>query len=216
MEQAIKTATGAKAKTKPIEAASQEQRLVDVSPEEFAQVKTNPQVLRQVVLGYLANQHRSTAHTKTRGNVSGGGRKPWRQKGTGRARTGSTRNPIWRSGGIVFGPSNRRNYGHALPARLRRQALSSALALKAKAGKLKLLELSEPLTRARDVKSQLPQLYSMRRVLLIVPNEKFKAAFRNLPNIFPVIGSRINALDILSAQNVVFINDTYKKVKGRF
>lgn len=215
MNQAINTQAKTKAKANSEEEASPSLQLVEVPFQEFAKVKVNPQVLRQIALGYLANQHRSTANTKTRGEVSGGGRKPWRQKGTGRARTGSIRNPIWRGGGIIFGPSNRRNYHYVLPARLRRQALSSALVLKAKAGRLKTLKLAGPLTKTRDIKAQLPQIYSLRKVLLVIPDSRFKLAFKNLPNVVPMVSSRINALDILSFQNIVFVNDTYKEIRKR-
>src|SRR5690606_13420335 len=85
----------------------------------------------QVVRGYDANRRAPRAHTKTRGEISGGGRKPWKQKGTGRARAGSTRSPLWRKGGTVFGPRSTRNYAVTLPAKLRLRALALALNLRA-------------------------------------------------------------------------------------
>lgn len=215
MNQTAKAKTRAKNQAETPAETADVSRLTDIPASDFAESGTNSKVLRQVIVGYLANQQRSTAQTKTRGKVSGGGRKPWRQKGTGRARTGSIRNPIWRGGGIIFGPSTDKNHSHILPAKWRRQSLASALLLKAKAGKLKMLKLNSPLTKTKEVKIRLPELYGLRRVLLVVPDAKFKTPFKNLPNIHPIMNSRVNALDILSAHHVVFINDTYKLIKDR-
>src|SRR5690606_18727326 len=112
-------------------------------------VEANEALVHQAVVRYLANQRQGTASTKTRGEVSGGGRKPWRQKGTGRARHGSIRSPIWVGGGTVFGPKPR-DYRQAMPKKARRAALRSALSSKVAAGEflvLDELQLAQPKTR---------------------------------------------------------------------
>ncbi|RLC37924.1 50S ribosomal protein L4 [candidate division Kazan bacterium] len=186
-----------------------------ISPADFTNVRINRSMLRQVILSYQANQRRGLASTKTRGLVRGGGRKPWRQKGTGRARTGSIRNPIWRGGGTIFGPSSRRNHSQAIPGRLKQQALAAALYIQAKANKLKILRMEAPITKAKDVAKLYPQVLILRKVLLVVPDASLRAGFSNFPNICSVLASRINALDVMAAHNIIFVNDAYDKVKGR-
>src|SRR5690554_6321990 len=129
-------------------------------------------LIHQAVLAHLANRRQGTHSTKTRGEVSGGGRKPWRQKGTGRARQGSIRSPLWRHGGIVFGPKPR-EYGFTIPRKARRLALKSALSAKLRDGQVVVLEqlrLSEPKTRA--MVSVLDGLKVKGRKSLIIMGEK--------------------------------------------
>ncbi|NLY30171.1 MAG: 50S ribosomal protein L4, partial [Firmicutes bacterium] len=121
---------------------------LELNDEIFA-APVNTGLMHQAVVMYLANQRRGTAATKTRAAVSGGGRKPWRQKGTGRARHGSIRSPIWVGGGVTFGPQPR-DYRLAMPKKARRQALKSALSSKVAAGSLIVvdeLKFDEPKTR---------------------------------------------------------------------
>jgi large subunit ribosomal protein L4 len=111
--------------------------------------EVKPHLIHDVVLWQLANRRAATAKTKTRSEVSGGGVKPWKQKGTGRARAGTNRSPLWRHGGVVFGPNNR-NYAIKLPKKVRKQALCSALSLKTSENLLKVVDtinLEEPKTR---------------------------------------------------------------------
>src|SRR5688572_6392543 len=106
----------------------------------FGVVPKNHELLKAAYVAYLANGRTSAGNTKTRGLVRGGGRKPWKQKGTGRARFGSTRNPIWRGGGIVFGPTGNENYSHKLQTNTKRQAIRQALSVSSEAGKVIVLE----------------------------------------------------------------------------
>src|SRR5665213_2962161 len=126
------TKTGNKSTT----AIKLDKSVFDVMPE-------NHELLKAAYVAYLANGRENLAVTKTRGLVRGGGRKPWRQKGTGRARFGSSRNPIWRGGGIVFGPTGLENYSHKLPLAQKRQAIRQALSMAANEGKLKVIETFE-------------------------------------------------------------------------
>src|SRR5206468_2769577 len=139
----------------------------------------------QVVRMQLANRRRGTASTKTRGEVSGGGRKPWRQKGTGRARQGSIRSPLWRGGGIALGPKPR-DYTYRVPKKVRRAALCSALSLKVREGLLKVvsrLELPEPKTKR--MVGLLKDLGVARRVLILLADDNLNVqlAARNLPDV---------------------------------
>jgi len=111
--------------------------------------EVKPHLIHDVVIWQRANKRAATAKTKTRSEVSGGGKKPWRQKGTGRARAGTNRSPLWRHGGVIFGPNNR-NYTKDLPKKVRKQALCSALSLKTGENMLKVvdsLEFAEPKTK---------------------------------------------------------------------
>src|SRR6266498_4787856 len=108
-------------------------------------VHANPELIQQAVTTALANRRAATAHTKDRSEVSGSGKKPWRQKGTGNARAGSIRSPLWRGGGVTFGPTNVRNYTKRLPQKMRQLALAMALSSKVKAHSVLALTSLEPL-----------------------------------------------------------------------
>lgn len=114
-------------------------REVELADAVFA-AKVSKATVQRVVVAAQANKRLSTAHTKTRGEVSGGGKKPWKQKGTGRARHGSTRSPIWRKGGVVFGPLKERNYEKQVPASMRKNALRSVLSDKVAAGSFLIID----------------------------------------------------------------------------
>lgn len=186
-----------------------------VSADDFSSVKPHRSVLRQVVLGLQANQHRATADTKTRGEVRGGGKKPWRQKGTGRARVGSSRTPVWRKGGIVFGPSTLRNYAHTLPVALKRQALATALALKAQSGQLHRATLTGSIDKTKTAIQAVPEILALPSVLLVFPDLAYSKAFRNISHVHPMFVSRVSALDIAQHAHIVFVNDAYDQLKSR-
>lgn len=119
-------------------------------PESVFSVPWNPDLVHQVAISLDANRRRPWAHTKDRGEVSGGGKKPWKQKGTGRARAGSTRSPIWKGGGVTFGPSKERSYEKKINKKMRRQALFSTLSKKLKDGEVKIIDsfsLTAPKTK---------------------------------------------------------------------
>lgn len=152
-------------------------------PPEIFYARVNERLLSQVATMYAANKRRGTASTKTREEVSGGGKKPWRQKGTGRARAGSTRSPIWRGGGIVFGPHPKDYYAH-IPAQLKRQALISALSSKNSKNKLMVVDsinLAKPKTKEWFHILEALKL-DERKTLCVLsePNEDTKRAARNL------------------------------------
>jgi large subunit ribosomal protein L4 len=169
-------------------------------------ITVNGAVLHQAVVRQLASARQGTHDTKTRGEVRGGGRKPYRQKGTGRARQGSIRSPQWRGGGTVFGPTPR---SHALdmPRKQRRLALRSALAAKAQDGVIQVVETldyTEPKTRL--LAAFLDQAGAGRRVLLVVAehSDNLELSARNIPQLKVVLASNVNVRDVLIAETLIF------------
>jgi len=186
-----------------------------VSADALQGVKLSPQVLREVVLALQANQQHSTAHTKTRGQISGGGRKPWRQKGTGRARVGSSRSPLWRGGGITFGPSKLKNYQQKATPRLRRQALLAALRLKAESGQMAVIALSPALAKTKAALKELANVLISAPALIVTTEANFTRPLRNLAGVRLTSVNRLNALDIIRYRQIIFVNDAYTALKGR-
>jgi large subunit ribosomal protein L4 len=189
---------------------------VTVSDRAFgAEVKGH--LFHQVVRMQLANRRRGTASTKTRGEVSGGGRKPWRQKGTGRARQGSIRSPLWRGGGIALGPQPR-DYSYWLPKKVRRAALCSALSLKVREGLLKVvnrIDLPEPKTKR--MVGLLKDLGVEKRVLILLAdnNVNVQLAARNLPDVKVLSVAGVNTYDLLYYDYIVCPQDALAKLQER-
>ena len=168
-----------------------------------APVKTH--LLHEVVRMQLANRRQGTTQTKGRSDVSGGGKKPWKQKGTGRARAGTTRSPLWRHGGTTFGP-HPRDYGYLVPKAVRRQALCGALTAKAEAGAIRLLEslsLEKPSTKA--VRTLLQGVGASGKALLVLPgrDEVLEKSVRNLPDVRVLTVQGLNVYDILKADTLI-------------
>ncbi len=166
----------------------------------------NNELLKQAYVAYLANGRKNLAVTKKRGEVRGGGRKPWKQKGTGRARFGSTRNPIWRGGGITFGPTGEENYSHKLTTAAKRSALRQALSLAAKDSRVKVIETFECKDgKTAETKKLLEKLDANRNVLLVVSNKDdlVERATRNLSFVKAVNAKYLNVYDIVNADSVI-------------
>jgi large subunit ribosomal protein L4 len=181
---------------------------LDLAPEVF-EITPNESVMHQALVRQLANGRQGTHDTKNRSEVRGGGRKPWRQKGTGRARQGSIRSPQWEGGGVVFGPTPR-SYAQDMPRKQRRLALRSALSAKAAAGELTVLEsfeLDAPRTRA--VVELLETLNAGKRVLLVLGshNEMLERSARNVPHVRVILASNLNVRDLLVAETVLITRD---------
>lgn len=169
----------------------------------------------EVVKMQLANRRAGTASTKTKGNVSGGGIKPWKQKGTGRARSGSTRSPVWRHGGTVFGP-HPRDYSYKLPKKVMKDALRNALALRLKEGKLTVIEsieLSEPRTKSAV---ELLNRYNLDNALIVIEgeNRNLELAVRNLKDFQVQRTGGLNVYDILNYDNLVMTRSALEKVEA--
>lgn len=162
-------------------------------------------VMHQALLRQLANARLGTSNTKTRADVSGGGKKPWRQKGTGRARQGSIRAPHWRKGGIVFGP-HPRSYAQAMPRKMRRMALRSALSAKAAEEQIIVvqdLNLDEP--KAKVMRQVVDNLAGGGSALILLPerNETVELSARNLPDVKTLRAHYLNVRDLLTYDYVV-------------
>jgi large subunit ribosomal protein L4 len=175
----------------------------------FGVAPTNHELLKQVYTAYLANGRTNNAVTLKRGQVSGGGRKPWKQKGTGRARFGSTRNPIWRGGGIAFGPSGEENYTLAINVKAKRLAIRQALSLAADAGKIIVVEdIASKEGKTAEIAGLLTKVGATRRTLLIVDNktDELVRATANLGDVKLVQAKYVNVYDALNADSIVITN----------
>ena len=172
----------------------------------FAIMPENHELLKAAYVTHLANGRQNLAVTKTRGLVSGGGKKPWRQKGTGRARFGSSRVPIWRGGGITFGPTGQENYSLKLPLQQKRQAIRQALSMSADEGKLKIIETFEcKAGKVKDTVKLLSKIEAKGTVLIAVSvkDELVQRATANLPAIKAVDVKYLNVFDIMNADTIV-------------
>ncbi len=169
----------------------------------------------EVVKMQLANRRRGNASTKTRGEVSGGGVKPWKQKGTGRARSGSTRSPIWRHGGTVFGP-HPRDYSYSVPKKVRREALKSALRLRVKDGGIRVvdtLELGEAKTKTA---LSILKAMNLDSALVVTEgiNKNLELAVRNLKDFKVVRAGGINVFDVLKYKGLLITKEALAKVEA--
>lgn len=200
--------TYTKAGTKATTAAKLDKAVFAVMPE-------NHELIKEAYIAYLANGRENLAQTKTRGLVRGGGRKPWKQKGTGRARFGSSRNPIWRGGGITFGPTGEENYKHRMHTTAKRQAIRQALSLAADSGKLIVLEdLKVKENKTAEAAKLFTKVGVTRSALVVVADktDELVRSTRNLQNIKLVQARYINVYDVMNADHIVITNDALKAV----
>jgi large subunit ribosomal protein L4 len=185
--------------------------MADTTPKTVALPKTsfgveveNHELLKVAYDAYLSNSRQASATTLKRGEVSGGGKKPWKQKGTGRARFGSSRNPIWRGGGIVFGPSGNENYTKKLSTTSKRVAVKQALSLANKAKKITVGEVKTT-GKTSEVVKYLADNKFARRTLIVV-DEKSPELLRatgNIQNVKVVRSTYLNVFDVLNADHIV-------------
>jgi large subunit ribosomal protein L4 len=185
-------------------------------PEVF-RTRVNEHLLYEAVKQYRAGSRRGTHATKNRALVSGSGRKPWRQKGTGRARVGETRTPLWRHGGTVFGPQPR-DYSYDMPKKARAAALRSALSKRAQDGGLKVVDhfdLETPKTKA--LKAILVQLGADGKTLLVdhKPADNLVLSGRNIPGLKVVDSTQVNVYDVLDCETVLVSQEGLTKLEER-
>ena len=177
--------------------------------------KINKYLVHQVVKRYLAGKRRGTASTKNRSEVRGGGAKPWRQKGTGRARAGTIRSPIWVGGGIVFGPTPR-DYSFSLPKKMKTAALKSVLSNKAKNNEIIILEkLSLEKNKTKKMVEILENLKAFKKPLVIIGKEdkKIEQAIRNIKDAMVLPVSKINSYDLLNQGKIIFTKEALKQIE---
>jgi large subunit ribosomal protein L4 len=184
--------------------------------EEIFAVKTRPHLLHQTVVMQLANRRAGTAATKSKGFISGGGKKPWRQKGTGRARAGSIRSPIWVGGGTTFGP-HPRDYSYRMPRRARREALLSALSLKRRDGKLIVVDKFELEEGKTKIMCQALAELKVISALIVISqaDEKIERSARNLPQVKVLRVDGLNVYDLLRYEHLVLTEGALKLLEER-
>lgn len=186
--------------------------------DEVFQAPVRPHLFYEVVKWQLAKRRRGTHSTKTRAEVSGGSRKPWPQKHTGRARHGSIRSPIWRKGGVVFGPKPR-DYEYNLPKRVRKEALKSALSMRFKEGKVIVLdEFRLPEIKTKKFVEAMEKLGLKEQKTLIVVDRKdevLEKSARNVPWVKVLRWEGLNVYDVLYYPNVVILSGAIPKIEAR-
>lgn len=175
----------------------------------FEVIPKNHQLLKEAYDAYLANGRENHAVTKTRGLVRGGGKKPWKQKGTGRARFGSSRNPIWRGGGIVFGPTGLENYSKHVNVKAKRLAIRQALSVSNQANKLNIIDSVEATGKTADLAKLLTKVGATRTTLIVVDSKtpELLQASSNLQNVKIATAKYLNVYDILNADSVLISKD---------
>ena len=189
-------------------------------PKEVFDVKINPDLIHQVVVSQMANKRKATAHTKDRSEARGGGKKPWQQKGTGRARVGSIRSPIWKGGGVTFGPRKDKKFKKIIPKKIRRKALLMVLTGKAQENLLIIsdkLKIEKPKTK--EIFKTLNKLPSQgKKCLIALPDldKNLVLATRNIPQIKIIEARNLNCLDLLSFKYLVIPKETIKVIKETF
>lgn len=182
-------------------------------------VPVSADLLHRAVRVQLLNRRQGTAATKTRGEVSGGGKKPWAQKHTGRARHGSTRSPIWRHGGVTFGPRPR-EWNLALPARMRRRALSAALSSRCEGGMVWVIdELKFARPRTKDAIALLARLSCPEKTLVVVAPDEYGAAvansFRNIPGVACLRADAVSVVDVLGHDGLLLTERAVRALEER-
>ncbi len=194
-------------------------------PKEIFEVALNKDLVHQVVVSQAANRRQGSAHTKTRAEVRGGGKKPWRQKGTGRARAGSIRSPIWRGGGVTFGPTNKRVFKKSIPKKIRQKALLMALSSKVKNRSLILLnklEFKEAKTkevvRMIEILKSKIKIFKEGSILIVLPeiNKNIILSARNIPKVKTIQAKELNALDLLSYKYLIILKKSIEVIKETF
>ena len=206
--------------TKLLNLKGQEVGKVDL-PEVLFSVKPDQHFIHEVMKYYLANKHRGTASTKTRSEVSGGGKKPWKQKGTGRARAGSTRSPIWRKGGVCFGPQPR-SFRQYLPIQKLQKALIEALSARAADGAVLVMEnLALPAPKTSSLNA-LQKGINAKSILFVTDkmDKNFKIASKNRAEFGWCLANNLNAYEAMRSEKLVFtagglkvLADAVKEVK---
>lgn len=188
---------------------------IDLRPEVF-DTPLREDILHSVVNWQLARRRSGTASTKTRGEVRGGGSKPWRQKGTGRARHGTTRSPLWRGGAVIFGPQPK-DWSHNVPKKIRKFALKSALSQKLRDNKIFVVENFElEEIKTKKIKDLLGSIGIDKALLVDKENEKLYKSSRNIKNVKFIKDDGLNVYDILKYDNLVISSESLMKIQEGF
>jgi len=196
-----------------------------VLPKGIFEVELRSDLAHQVAVCQSSNRRQVIAHAKGRGEVSGGGRKPWRQKGTGRARHGSIRSPLWRHGGATFGPTNERNFEKGISKKMQRKAMFMVLSQKAKNNFLIVLDelnFDKPKTKEirnifENLKSKIPTFTGKGTIVALAKEDKNAVlAIRNMTRTVPMQATDLNCLDLLSYKYLILTKNSLKNIKETF
>lgn len=182
-------------------------------------VPVQPVLIQQAIETQDANSRLALAHTKDRSEVSGGGKKPWRQKGTGRARHGSIRSPLWAGGGVTFGPRNTRNYRSKMNIRAKRKALLGTLSEKAAEGKIVVLEnIAMDAPKTKTLMTLLKKLPGSTPTLLVLPAaaHAVQKSTANVPDVTTILANSLNVRAVLTAQRIVIARDGLKMIRTTY
>ena len=187
---------------------------VDLNDSVFG-AEVNEAIIYDVVKMQLASRRSGTASTKTRSDVSGGGKKPWRQKGTGRARAGTTRSPIWRGGGIVFGP-HPRDFSYSIPKKIRKKAIICALSMKFKENKMLILKDFPMEKISTRIFKGVFDPFSLKKALFVLDDDNvfLLKSSRNIKNVKMIRSEGINVYDILNHEHLILLEPSIKKIEG--
>lgn len=190
---------------------------VELSKQYF-EVPYNEDLIHQALVRQHANSRFPIAHVKQRADVRGGGRKPFRQKGTGSARQGSTRSPNQKGGGVVFGPRNTRNFKIDMPKKQRRKALFSALSVKAADNQILALDKYEGEVKTKEFVKLMEKLPLKRDLLVVIPeaNKVIQKSTNNISNVKTILVNYLNIADLQKYHNVLFLEDAFKKMDEVF
>lgn len=185
--------------------------------EKIFSIEQNEGLIHQVVTAQKANARFVLAHTKGKGEVRGGGKKPWKQKGTGRARHGSIRSPLWVGGGIIFGPKSDRNFSKGINKKMKTKALFMTLSDKFINNKLVIIDdfnLAE--IKTKNIKELLTKLPVDRKVLIVIPkqNEQIWKSIRNIKNLKLLLADSLNVVDILNANSLIVAEDSLNVIEN--
>jgi large subunit ribosomal protein L4 len=190
-------------------------------PEKIFNIKINEDVIYQVVNVQITNSRQNLAHTKNRSDVKGGGKKPWRQKGTGRARHGSIRSPLWRGGGITFGPRNEEDFSKKINKKIKQKALFMVLTSKVRDKELIVVDnlmISEPKTKL--ISKILSNIFNKKQdsILITSPqkNENIAIASRNINNVKTILADSLNVLDLLSFRYLLLDKESIKVIEKTY
>ncbi|MFC1645123.1 50S ribosomal protein L4 [Patescibacteria group bacterium] len=188
--------------------------------EDIFGVKSNNDLVHQVYVALMANQRQSNAHTKNRAERTGSGRKPWKQKGTGRARTGSVKNPIWRKGGVIFGPTNERNYTKKINKKVNTIAIKTVLSEKARSESIVIFDKIESKNvKTKDIANALNKVGVLGGSTLLVLDKDEKDAFmysRNIEKVNVVPADSLNVMDMLNNKSLVLSEGSIKHLEDKY
>lgn len=197
-----------------VDMAGKEVSTIELSEAIFG-IEPNAAVMHHMVVNYLANQRQGTQSTLTRAEVSGGGRKPWRQKGTGHARQGSTRAPQWTHGGVVFAPKPR-DYSYTVNKKVRRLAMKSAFSAKAQSNEIIVIDsIATENFSTKTIAAMLKAVGSEKKALIVLPevDKKVINSARNIPGVKTAQVNELNVYDMLNADKLIIAKDAVEKIQ---